>query len=407
MTINIIITLCGILLLAYIFDLTTSKTKIPSVILLLSLGWAAQQVTSFLDLDVPNLNNLLPIFGTLGLILIVLEGTLEVELNRSQVPLIKKSVFAALFPMVGLSITLALIFQYYGNYSFRDSLINAIPLSIISSAIAIPSVKYLSRSAKEFVTYESSFSDIFGVIFFDFVALNATMTFGAFSQFIWQFLIMCAVSFIASLGLAFLLGKIEHHIKMVPIIILIIIIYAIAKTYHLPALIFILIFGLFLSNLRLLENIKWINFLNTKDSARDVEKFREIVTEGTFLVRSIFFMMFGYLISTSEIINPKTFPWAFGIVILIFILRYIQLKVSKIPMMPLLLIAPRGLITILLFLAIVPQQSIALVNDSLIIQVIILTAIFMMIGLIAVKTPAKKTDNNANLAQSQEVKEVS
>jgi hypothetical protein len=118
-------------------------------------------------------------------------------------------------------------------------------------------------------------------------------------------------------------------------------------------------------------------------------------------------MMFGYLISTSEIINPKTFPWAFGIVILIFILRYIQLKVSKIPMMPLLLIAPRGLITILLFLAIVPQQSIALVNDSLIIQVIILTAIFMMIGLIAVKTPAKKTDNNANLAQSQEVKEVS
>lgn len=44
MTIAIIITLCILLLLAYVFDLTSSKTKVPSVILLLLLGFAMRQV---------------------------------------------------------------------------------------------------------------------------------------------------------------------------------------------------------------------------------------------------------------------------------------------------------------------------------------------------------------------------
>ena len=51
------------------------------------------------------------------------------------------------------------------------------------------------------------------------------------------------------------------------------------------------------------------------------------------------------------------------------------------PLFPLLFVAPRGLITILLFLGIAPEHSILLVNKSLIIQVILMTAIIMMLGL--------------------------
>jgi len=49
----------------------------------------------------------------------------------------------------------------------------------------------------------------------------------------------------------------------------------------------------------------------------------------------------------------------------------------------LLFVAPRGLITILLFLSIIPAQQLELVNKSLIVQVIILTALIMMFGLMA------------------------
>ena len=48
-----------------------------------------------------------------------------------------------------------------------------------------------------------------------------------------------------------------------------------------------------------------------------------------------------------------------------------------------LFIAPRGLINILLFLSIVPAQQIPLVNKSLILQVVLLSALVMMIGLVA------------------------
>ena len=79
MTTTIIITFCVLLLIAYVFDLTSSKTKIPSVILLLLLGWSVRQLTVLLDIHLPDFSPILPVLGTVGLILIVLEGSLELE----------------------------------------------------------------------------------------------------------------------------------------------------------------------------------------------------------------------------------------------------------------------------------------------------------------------------------------
>ena len=72
------------------------------------------------------------------------------------------------------------------------------------------------------------------------------------------------------------------------------------------------------------------------------------------------------------------------------VIRFLQLKISKIPLLPLLFVAPRGLITILLFLSIAPESQIHLVNKSLIIQVILLTAIIMMLGMMITTIKRKK-----------------
>ena len=260
---------------------------------------------------------------------------------------------------------------------------NAVPLCVISSAIAIPSVKYLSAANKEFITYESSLSDIFGVIFFNFIALTELNKSHTIGESVLQLLIMIAVSFIATILLAFLLSKIDHHIKFVPIILLILLIYAIAKLYHLPALIFILIFGLFLGNLDELKRFKWINRLKPDELNKEVLKFKDLTTEGTFLIRTVFFLLFGYLIETAEILNTDNLVWAIAIVAAALIIRAIQFKLFKIPLFPMLFIAPRGLINILLFLSIVPAQQIPLVNKSLVLQVVLISALVMMIGLMA------------------------
>ena len=90
MTIPIIIALCVLLLIAYLFDLSSARTRIPSVILLILLGWLARQAAGMFEVTLPDLTVLLPVFGTVGLILIVLEGSLELELNRSKIKLCNK-----------------------------------------------------------------------------------------------------------------------------------------------------------------------------------------------------------------------------------------------------------------------------------------------------------------------------
>ena len=385
MTTTIIIAICSLLLIAYAFDLTSSRTKIPSVILLLLLGWLVKQVTTLAQVQVPNLSPILPVLGTIGLILIVLEGALELELDKSKIPVIKKSFIVGFFPILILAFFLAGIFQYFGNTTFKDNLINVIPLCVVSSAIAIPSVKNLKAHDKEFIIYESSLSDIIGVLFFNFVALNASISFNSFMEFGLELLVIIIVSFISTATLSYLLSKIDHPIKFGPIILLVILIYAIAKVFHLPSLIFILLLGLFLGNLDKLKQFSWIQRLKPEQLETEVNKFHELVAEATFLIRALFFLLFGYLIESREILNTDTLSWAVGIVLMIYFIRAIQLKLSKLQLKPLLFVAPRGLITILLFLAIEPEQHIPLINKSLIIQVIVLTALVMMFGLMNVK----------------------
>ena len=391
-----IIAICVLLVLAYAFDVSSSKTKIPSVVLLLGLGWTVKQIAQFIEIPIPDLTPILPILGTVGLILIVLEGSLELELNKSKFILVGKTSVMALLPMLILSFSLGYALYYFGDIDFKIGLGNAIPLAIVSSAIAIPSVQNLSPFKREFVTYESSLSDIFGVIFFNFITLNAYIGSQSVGNFLLQLFIILIITAVSTLSLAFLLSKIKHSVKFVPIILMIVLIYAVSKEYHLPALIFILLFGLFLGNLDEIKQTTFIEKLQPEILKKEVHKFKELTGEIAFLIRSLFFLLFGYLIETAELLNTETIIWAIGITSGIFLLRLIFLLILKIQVMPILFIAPRGLITILLFLTIPVSQTTELVNKSLIIQVIILTALAVMFGLIFAKNeqvkPKKKED---------------
>lgn len=381
MTIPLIITICVLLILAYVFDITSSKTKIPSVILLLLLGWTVGQLSNKLEIPTPNLNPILPILGTLGLILIVLEGSLELELNKSKFSFVRKTSLISFLPMLLFSFGLAFAFQYFENTTFKIGLANAIPFAIISSAIAIPSAQNLISKNKEFITYESSLSDIFGVIFFNFITLNDNISTKSVGHFLLEIFVILLISFISTIALAFLLSKIKHHVKFAPIILTVVLIYAVSKIYHLPALIFILLFGLFLGNLDEIKHIKFVQRLKPDILNGEVHKFKELTTEIAFLVRSLFFLLFGYLIQASELMNVETIGWALSITVAIFLIRLLFLKLFQQSMNPIFFIAPRGLITILLFLTIPVSQSIDIANKSLVIQVIILTALVMMFGL--------------------------
>jgi potassium/hydrogen antiporter len=390
MTVGIIITLCTLVLLAYVFDFTSAKTKIPSVILLLALGYIVKQLSSFFGVVLFNLSSILPVLGTIGLILIVLEGALELELDKGKLPLVGKTVWVALVPILVLSFGIALTIHYMAGYNLQQCLANAVPLAIISSSIAIPATRNFTAGQREFVIYESSISDILGVILFNFIALHTTFGVMSFVLFFVELVIIVLISFVATGALSFMLSRLQHHIKFVPIIFLVILVYEISKVFHLPSLIFILVFGLFLNNLEKIKHIGFVQKLKPSVLHVEVKKFKEITIEATFLVRALFFLLFGYLIETDELIATDTLVWSVGITVGIFLVRTLILKAAKMPLSPLVFVAPRGLITILLFLSLTPQLRIPLINRPIIIQVIILSALVLMVGALLNKRPVNE-----------------
>lgn len=409
MSTSIIIVICVLILLSYIFDIKSSKIKVPSVILLLALGWLVKQATVFFEIRIPDLQPALPILGTIGLILIVLEGSLELELNKKKLPFVIKSFFIAFLAIILFSFGLGYAFHIVGGIPLKSALSNAIPLGVISSAIAIPSAQNLIARNKEFITYESSLSDIIGVVFFNFIAMNEVIGLVSIGNFFINMFIILVISFIATLGLSYLLSKITHSVKFTPIIIMLILIYVISKTYHLPALLFIMLFGLFLANIDKFKRYKHIQKLEPDILSDEVHKFRELTAEMAFLIRSLFFLLFGFLVETSELLNTNSILWSIGICGLIYAIRFLLLKIFRIPLQPLLFIAPRGLITILLFLSIPTNASSDLVNNSLIIQVIILTSLIMMAGLMPgkkkpQKTKSKPEEKKPDINQEDEIK---
>jgi NhaP-type Na+/H+ or K+/H+ antiporter len=104
-------------------------------------------------------------------------------------------------------------------------------------------------------------------------------------------------------------------------------------------------------------------------------------------------MLFGFLIDISDVLNSNTILFAICITAGIFIVRYLVLRLFSIKTNPLVFIAPRGLITILLFLSIPLNQQIKQIDKSLITQVIILSALVMMFGLMCYKIPKIQSTN--------------
>jgi hypothetical protein len=139
---------------------------------------------------------------------------------------------------------------------------------------------------------------------------------------------------------------------------LVLLIYSLSKVLHLPGLLFILVFGLFMGNLDELRQYRWVQKLHPEQLEKAVMRFKEITVEATFLIRALFFILFGYLMDMDALLNPMTLPFAFGISIAVLLIRWLILRLAQLPVMPLLFIAPRGLITILLFLSIPADEAI-------------------------------------------------
>jgi hypothetical protein len=142
--------------------------------------------------------------------------------------------------------------------------------------------------------------------------------------------------------LSLLLSRLKHHVKSVPILIMTVGVYAALKIFHLPALIFVMLFGLFLSNNEQLESLSFLKRFNLARLRDEAEPFHQIVMEIAFVVRATFFILFGYLMKTEEILNLSSLPLALGIVATFAGIRALFLRLSGKPLHPFSLLRQGG-----------------------------------------------------------------
>ncbi|MGA1150357.1 MAG: cation:proton antiporter [Flavobacteriaceae bacterium] len=403
-TVTILFVLPLLIIFSYLFDAFARKTKFPSVILLMFTGILVRAITSAYGLDSFGfLDNLIPVLGTIGLILIVLEGALELKLSKEKLPLIVKGFFAALIILILNIAALQWVFVHLFDMDSGLATLSAIPLSIISSAVAIPSAASLLDWDREFVVYESTFSDILGIMIFNYslnqVESNQPLVGG--SSLIGlgiQIIGVIVISLVITYVLVRILQQIKHHVKFFLILALLILVYAIGKLLHLPALVTIFIFGVFLSNLNQLLPRFLRRYLDIEQTEKGLHEFHILTAESTFIVRTFFFLFFGFSIQITAFTSFNPILYGLLLFAIMLLLRYLYFAISRVQLKPTALVymSPRGLISILLFIqlkevAFIDTQN-SPIDERVLLIIILSSMLVMLMGTLKKKTNSENEE---------------
>ncbi len=388
---TIIIILSTVVILSYIFSLISRKTNIPSVLLLIASGIALKEL-------VPNewhyeavVNKLVKILGAIGLIMIVLEAALDLKINRGKIKLIRNSFSSALFIFLISAFGIGLLIMQLLGVPLENAFIYAVPLSIISSSVAIPSAERLPEEKREFVIYESSFSDILGILLFNYLLMDDVLSLRAVGVFFGNVGLAIIISIIASLLLIYTLTQSKTNIRFFLVFAILALIYSLGEQIHLPSLLIVLVFGLVFNNNELILRGRLKAFLHNENIDGILSFLKSITAETSFLLRTFFFILFGYTIDLRVLIREEVWQTGSLIVLILFAVRFLYLRfILKSNLFPELFLMPRGLITILLLYSIPASKSLGNFNAGILFFVVVVTSLLMMLGLLFYKDNKKE-----------------
>lgn len=396
---NLIIVASVILICSFFFSELSRKTNIPSVLMLILLGIGLKFALEGIGGGEINFFPILEVLGIVGLIMIVLEAALELELKKEKyIPIAKAMGIALIGLMLSAWIAALILHQFIPGMTMKAAWIYATPLSILSSAIIIPSVSGLTETKKEFHIYESTFSDILGIMLFYFLVgqMDAAEHSNGIAGFAGNVVLTIVLSLIASYLIVVVFQNIRSNVKLFLLIAVLLLLYALGKQMHLSSLIIILIFGLLIANMRLFFQGRLSRWLNFKEAKHIYEGLHVITMETAFVVRTFFFVIFGLTISLASLASLNVAIVSGLIILSIYVIRYIILRLFiGQDIIPQLFIAPRGLITILLFYAIPTEVQVAGFEAGILLFIIIASSLIMTFAMVYDKRRSGKAVRQA------------
>lgn len=366
-------------LLSYWYMHLARRYRVPSVMLLLFTGLVARWVTHRTQTTVVLPPELISVLGTAGLVLIVLEGALDLELKPGRRAFLLRTLGSATLGIAFTTLAVGALLALLFDLPPVIALLAAAPFGVISSAVAIPSAEVLDREGREFVVYESSWSDILGVMLFN--ALLVAVAGGAPAlNLVGGGVAVLVIGVMLALGMYWLVGHLEGNVKFIPLLFALILLYAAADALHLSPLLMVLILGLTLNNAHLLRRVEWLQRLHNEAFERELERFKHLTSELTFLVRTFFFLLLGYVTDVKTLFEPRAWLYAVAIACLVFAVRWPALRlVGGEHGRQAFWIAPRGLITVTLFFNL-PAAVAQVLPPATLVLVVIITGVAMSLG---------------------------
>lgn len=382
MTYQAILIVSCLLLTAFGVERLSKRTGVPSVVVMIAIGMIGKPLMASAGVELTGVDASVPLMGALGLVLIVLEGAFDLRLNREHW---RANLQALLSASVGVLVCAAL-FSLAGVWLLKlntyDAMLLALPVSVISSAVAIPASGFMDKAGREFVVYESSISDILGILLF-FAVLNSDGTAtGIVSSLAINGLISIVLGSICALGLLYALFRLSGHIRFIPLLSGLFALYALGKLWHLSPLIMVLMFGLILNNPAMLARIGWFrNMASSAAYADTVREFKSLTAELTFAVRGVFFVLLGYWTDLGSVRHWGAWLAAGVLLTGIYWPRHWMLTALRVPSRrQLTWLAPRGLISVLLYFTAKEATHPPEFLDGALMLVVMLSAIAMGIA---------------------------
>ena len=384
----LIMSLAGIVILSFFFNIVAKKTNFPSVLLLIGLGMVLKVLVDAYGLSKElSLDAIIEGFATIALVMIILEAALHLKLEKQNSQLILQSLLIA---VIGLGATvsgLTVFFLYiFPSADVYTAICYAIPFGLMSRSIIVPTVGSLMGKKKEFMNHESTFSNVIGIMVFYFMVGSVGTSSGSV---IWDVLMNLMLTVLFSLTLVFavvfLFKHLQLQVKFLLLISVLVLLFAAGNHFHVSSLLIILAFGLLLNNTSLFFRGRLANVVNNETVKPILHDFRTLTLESAFLMRTFFFVLFGLSITLSSLYDWRVVVNSAVIVAIIYLVRFIVLRfMAREHLFPELLIAPRGLITLVLFFILSQHDALSIPAfiPGLLLYPILITSIIATISMI-------------------------
>ena len=358
----------GLLVLAYLANRFSRRTRVPDVVVLLGCGIVLGPVLHWIDAG--RFPEVIRGVGTLALILILFAAGLELNLRRALKQFMGGMVLAVLSYGMTLACVTYFCIRWLGMH-IMPALLVAAPLACISGSIVLPILDQLDlrHDLKTTLVIEAAFSDGLGALGVSVLvglvgAHSATESGGAilggvFGLFVFKFLLAFVIGIVAGVLWVKLLPHISDkkfwHVLTFAAVLMV---YSATHALGGSDLFAVIVFGATLASL-----------LDPKNSLQEFgfeimiagqsDQIHSFHSELAFLVRSFFFVLLGAMISFHGLRNQLL--TSLGILGVFLAVRFIAVLCSRVVWRGTssrerelaTLLIPRGLITAVLTLEVV------------------------------------------------------